>query len=315
MREITLNEVASLLSEHDDFKILTHSYPDGDCLGSGYALALALHKLGKRANVAVDGALPSKFSYLVKHYEEQDFTPSYIVSVDVAAPTLLGKSVMEGVDHIDLCIDHHGTNSLEADCRYVDDSAAAAAEIVYQLLELLGVELDEDIAGGLYTGISTDTGCFVYTNTTPRTHRIAAALMPYCDWRAINNINFVIKTRAKVKMERMIYDTMEFYAGGKCAVVYTTLAMCDAMGAGDDEMEGLANIPRRIEGVKIGITMREKAGGVFKVSVRTNDEIDAAEFCKQFGGGGHPAAAGCSVEGDLAAARKMLVDAAEDFLR
>lgn len=315
MREITLNEVASLLSEHDDFKILTHSYPDGDCLGSGYALALALRKLGKRANVAVDGALPSKFSYLVKHYEEQDFTPSYIVSVDVAAPTLLGKSVMEGVDHIDLCIDHHGTNSLEADCRYVDDSAAAAAEIVFQLLELLGVAPDEDIAGGLYTGISTDTGCFCYTNTTPRTHRIAAALMPHCDWREINNINFVIKTRAKVKMERMIYDTMEFYAGGKCAVVYTTLAMCDAMGAGDDEMEGLANIPRRIEGVKIGITMREKAGGVFKVSVRTNDEIDAAEFCKRFGGGGHPAAAGCAVEGDLATARKMLVDTAEDFLR
>ena len=286
MREITLDEAALLLSEHDNFKILTHSYPDGDCLGSGYALAFILRKLGKKANVAVDGKLPSKFTYLVKNYEEQDFEPEYIVSVDVAAPTLLGESVMEGVDHIDLCIDHHGTNSLTADNRYVDSTAAAAAEIIYQLTELLNVGLDDDIAGGIYTGISTDTGCFVYTNTTPRTHQIAAAVMSYCDWRMINSINFVIKSRAKVKMERMIYKTME-----------------------------LANIPRRIEGVMMGITMREKAGGVFKVSVRTNDNIDAAEFCKQFGGGGHPAASGCSIEGDLETVKRKLIDAAEEYLR
>lgn len=315
MGQITLNEVASLLLEHDKFKILTHNYPDGDCLGSGYALAFALRKLGKQANVAVNGKLPSKFTYLVENYEEQDFTPAYIVSVDVAAPQLLGESVMEGVDHIDLCIDHHGTNSLEAEHRYVDAAAAAAAEIIWQLTQLMHVELDEDIAGGIYTGISTDTGCFVYTNTTARTHHIAASVMPYCNWQEINSINFVIKTRAKVKMERLLYKTMEFHAGGKCAIVYTTLAMCEAMGAGDDEMEGLANIPRRIEGVKIGITMREKEGGVFKVSVRTNDGIDASEFCQQFGGGGHPAASGCSIEGDLGTVKKILVDAAEAFLQ
>lgn len=315
MRRITLNEVASLLSEHDRFKILTHSYPDGDCLGSGYALAFALRRLGKQANVAVDGRLPSKFSYLVRNYEEQDFVPEYIVSVDVAAPSLLGESVMEGVDHIDLCIDHHRTNSITADHVYVDGGAAAAAEIVWQLTQLMHVEPDEDIAAGIYTGISTDTGCFVYTNTTPRTHHIAASVMPYCDWQMINDVNFVIKTRAKIKMERMIYETMEFYAGGRCAIVYTTLAMCEAMGAGDDEMEGLANIPRRIEGVKMGITMREKAGGIFKVSVRTNDGIDASLFCQKFGGGGHPAASGCSIEGDLGTVKRQLIDAAEEFLR
>lgn len=315
MKRITLNKAASLLKEHDNFKILTHSYPDGDCLGSGYALAFILRKMGKKANVAVDGKLPSKFTYLVKNYEDQDFVPEYIVSVDVAAPQLLGESVMQGVDHIDLCIDHHGTNSLEADYSYVNETAAAAAEIIWQLTQLMRVEFDEDIAAGIYTGISTDTGCFVYTNTTPQTHHIAASVMPFCDWRTINNINFVIKTRAKVKMERMIYKTMEFYADGQIAVVYTTLAMCEALGTGDDEMEGLANIPRRIEGVKMGITMREKAGGVFKVSVRTNDDVDAAAFCKQFGGGGHPAASGCSIEGGLETVKKILIDAAEDYLR
>jgi phosphoesterase RecJ-like protein len=97
-------------------------------------------------------------------------------------------------------------------------------------------------------------------------------------------------------------------------VVYTTLDMQQKIGAGDDEMEGLASIPRQVEGVVMGITMREKEGGIFKVSVRTNDGIDASAFCKQFGGGGHPAAAGCTVEGDLESAKKQLVEAAVAFL-
>lgn len=314
MRMITLDEVVELLKENDNYKILTHSYPDGDTLGCAYALAFALRKLGKHANVAVNGALPSKFGYLAEHYTEQEFTPSCIVSVDVAAMALLGDSVMQGVEKIDLCIDHHPTNTVVADNIYVDASSAAAAEIIWQIITALDIEIDSDIACGIYTGISTDTGCFCYTNTTSRTHRIAAEVMPLCDWQSINYINFVIKTRAKLRMERMIYETMEFYAGGKCAVVYTTLEMQKKLGAGDDEMEGLANIPRQVEGVQMGITMREKEGGVFKISVRTNDGIDAAAFCKQFGGGGHPAAAGCSVEGDLATVKKALVDAAEAFL-
>lgn len=315
MKQITLEKVASLLKEHDHIKILTHTYPDGDTLGCAYALAFALRKLGKKANVAVDGKLPSKFVYLTKNYHEQDFVPAYIVSVDVAAPALLGKSVMEGVDHIDLCIDHHRTNTLQADYSYVDPCAAAAAEIIWQLMPLLSVEFDEDIAGCIYTGISTDTGCFCYTNTTSRTHHIAAGVMPFCNWQKINDIHFVLKTRAKLKLERMVLDTMEYFAGGKCALIYTTIAMCEKLGTGDDEMEGLASIPRQIEGVQLGITMREKAHGVFKISVRSNDGIDASAFCKQFGGGGHPGAAGCSIEGDLKTVKKILVDAAEDFLR
>ena len=314
MRQITLDEAASLLKEHDRFRLLTHSYPDGDTLGCAFALCFALRKMGKLCNVAIDGKLPSKFSYLAKNYEEQDFDFAYVVSVDVASMQLISQSVMKGVQRIDLCLDHHRTNSMEADHIYVDAEAAAAAEIIFELLKLLDVELDEDIAAGIYTGISTDTGCFVYTNTTPRTHNTAAAIMPFCNWREINNINFILKTRAKVKMERMIYDTMEFYAGGECAIVYTTIAMQNALGAGDDEMEGLASIPRQIEGVKMGITMREKEGGVFKISVRTNDGIDAAAFCKQFGGGGHPAASGCSIEGTLGDVKKKLIEAAEEYL-
>lgn len=314
MRKITLTETVALLLENDNYRILTHTYPDGDTLGCAFALCKALRKLGKNANVAVEGDLPAKLRYLANHYREQAFTPAYIVSVDVAAMSLLGRQVMEGVDHIDLCIDHHRVNSVEADNIYVDPTAAAAAEIIYEIVRYLGVELDEDIAQGIYTGVSTDTGCFCYTNTTERTHTVAAKVMGYCNWKEINNINFVLKSRAKIKLERMIYENMEFYAGGQCAIVYTTLSMQEALGTTDDELEGIASIPRQIEGVKMGITMREKPDGTFKISVRTNDRIDAAAFCARFGGGGHPAAAGCSIEGTLSSVKEQLIRAAEETL-
>ena len=125
----------------------------------------------------------------------------------------------------------------------------------------------------------------------------------------------VVKTREKLALERWVNDTMQFCADDACAIIYTTLEMCEKLGVGDDEMEGLASIPRQIEGVKMGITMREKEGGVFKISVRTNDGIDASAFCKRFGGGGHPAAAGCAIEGDLETVKQKLIEAAEETLR
>lgn len=315
MRMITLSEVATLLQENDNIHILTHRYPDGDTVGCAFALCYALRTLGKNCNVKICPKVPSKFSYLAKNYCDQDFTCDFVVSVDVAAPSLLGDLYDEYHDRIDLCIDHHGSNSMAADNIFVDATCAAASEIIYVLIKELRCEITKDIANAIYTGISTDTGCFCYTNTTAQSHHIAAELIDLgCDIAMINRVNFETKTRAKLKMERMVYDTMEFYCGGKCAIIYTTLAMQKMLGAGDDEMEGLASIPRQVEGVKMGITMREKEDGTFKVSVRTNDGINASEFCARFGGGGHVAASGCSIKGDLQTAKYMLIRAAEEVL-
>lgn len=315
MRMITINEAADLLLEHDCFQILTHRYPDGDTLGCGFALCYALRSIGKKANILTCSSVPTKFRYLAKNYHDEKFEPQYIVSVDVAAKTLLGEYEQEYSDKIDLCIDHHGTNSMQADNLCIDSGAAAACEIIYEIIKLMDVELTDDILNAVYTGLSTDTGCFLYTNTTGKTHRIAAELIEAgCDWKAINRAMFETKTKAKINMERMIYETMEYYAGGKCAIAYTTLSMQKALCAGDDEMEGLASLPRQVEGVLMGITMREKEDGVFKVSVRTNDGVNAADFCAKFGGGGHPAASGCSIKGDFATVKDMLVKAAEEVL-
>ena len=315
MKKISLSEASRLLLNNDNFHILTHRYPDGDTLGCAYALCYALRGLGKNANVKINGSLPSKFTYLAKNYTEQDFSCEYVVSVDIAAPSLLGELQAEYEDKIDLCLDHHGSNSMNAKNIFVDASCAAACEIIYVLIKEMRAKITRDITNAIYTGISTDTGCFCYTNTTAQTHRIAADIISLgCDFTEINRINFETKTRAKIKMERMVYDTMEFYCGGKCAIIYTTLAMQKALCAGDDEMEGLASIPRQVEGVKMGITMREKEDGTFKVSVRTNDGINASDFCARFGGGGHVAASGCSIKGDLKTVKYMLIRAAEEVL-
>lgn len=311
---MNLYEIARYLEAHDHFEILTHAYPDGDTLGSGFALCLALQQMGKNARVITTN-IPSKFLYLLNGVKQQIFDAETIVSTDVAADSLLGSNMGKYAGRVDVCIDHHGSNTFTAKHKFVDGTAAANCEIIYRLLLKMDVKITEEIANCLYTGISTDTGCFRYTNTTAETMRVAASLMELgCDTAYINKVMFETKSKEKIQLEHAVYDTIKYCADGKCAIICTTLDMLKQLDVGDDEMEGLASIPRQIEGVLIGITMREKEGGFFKISVRTNDNINASDFCSQFGGGGHPAAAGCTIEGNLETVRNKLIIAAEKFL-
>ena len=309
---MTIKDIASVLKQNNNFEILTHNYPDGDCLGSGYALCMALRQLGKNANV-ITTDLPKSFDYITDKVKEQSFEPEFIVSVDVADEKLLGKNEDKYRDRIDLCIDHHGSNVVCAKQSYVNPNAAAAGEIIYDLLTELGVYIDVDIANCLYTAVSTDTGCFRYTNTTSRTLKVAADLLDLgCDSAYINKVMFETKTKRRLELERDILDNMIFCADDKCAIIYTTCEMVQGMG--DDETEGIASIPRQIEGVKLGITIREKEGGEYKVSARTDGDFDACAFCAQFGGGGHIGAAGCTIKGTLEDTITMLTEAAEKML-
>lgn len=311
---MNLYDISVFLREHNNYEILTHNYPDGDTLGSGYALCIALQQLGKNARV-ITAKLPPKFEYLTEGVEEQDFTADYIISTDVAADSLLAPNMEKYLGKIDICIDHHGSNSVTAKEKFVDKYAAANCEIIYKLLMRMGVNFTKQIVDCLYTGISTDTGCFRYTNTTADTFRIAASLVELgCNSAYINKVMFETKSKEKIMLEREVYDTITYCANEKCAIVWVTLDMLKSLNIGEDEIEGLASIPRQIEGVLIGITMKEKEGRFFKISVRTNGDIDAAKFCSKFGGGGHKAAAGCSINGSLEDVRSQLIKAAEETL-
>ena len=309
---MTIEKVVDFLKANDNFEILTHNYPDGDCLGSGYGLCLGLQQLGKNARV-ITTALPKDFKFLLNGVKEQDFKAQCVVSVDVADEKLLGCNQEKYQGKIDLCIDHHKSNRVDAPLKFVDDTSAAACEIIYRILTEMGVTFTKEIANCLYTGISTDTGCFRYTNTTAATLRICADLLEYgCDSGYINKVMFETKSKKRIELEREIYDRMIFCCDDKCAVIYTTLEMTKDLE--DEDTEGISSIPRQIEGVKMGITIREKPDGVYKVSVRTNGDIDACQFCKQFGGGGHAAASGCTLNGDLQGVIDTLIEAAERTL-
>ncbi|MCR4925661.1 MAG: bifunctional oligoribonuclease/PAP phosphatase NrnA [Clostridiales bacterium] len=314
--KIELPEVVKLLKEHDNFLILCHSHPDGDTLGCGFALARALRSMGKKANVKCEDNIPRKFSASCEIIEEQDFEPEYIVSVDVADTKLLGENVQrEYGDKINLAIDHHSKNADFADYLYVDASAAAACEIIYQIVCELGVVITKDIADCIFTGLSTDSGCFRYSNTTPRTHYFAAKVMECgADAAKINRIMFETKTKEYAILERMVLESLKLYCDNKLAIIAITQDMYKTSGCSEDECDGIASLPRQIEGVLAGVTIKEKKDGKFKISVRTYAPVDAAQICSKMGGGGHVRAAGCQLEGTLEETINTIVENVKEFL-
>lgn len=296
---LDLKAVCTYLQNQDNLLILTHVSPDGDTLGSAYALKLGLEKLGKRVQVICCDKIPHKYDYFIFD-EGYDFVPEGVVAVDVADIKLLGDYYTQFENRVDLNIDHHISNTKYAKRLYLDPNAAACAECVFEILKELGVEFDKDIANALYTGLSTDTGCFKYSNVTVRTHEIAAELYKVgIDAAEINRIMFDTKSKNRLNMEKAVLDQAEFYFDDRCMLLTVTLEMQEKSGCDSSELEGVAAISRSVEGVIAGVTLKQVAADKFKVSLRTYEPLDASEICKKLGGGGHKTAAGCTLEGSL----------------
>lgn len=302
---------AALLKGWDNILVLCHASPDGDTLGSAAALVRGLRALGKRAWFACGDEINKKYGYLFEGLAPLPQAPAHIMSVDVATPTLLGSLEREYEGRIELAIDHHSGHTPFAGESWVEPDAAANCELIYLLLQELGVALDKAMADCLYTGITTDTGCFRYTNVTPRTHRIAASLLELgANAGAINRAMFESKTKAQVEAERLVMEGITFSCGGKCAFVQVPLSVYERTGARDGELEGIASLPRQIEGVLLGVTLKEKVDGTIKASVRSNPPANAREIAEAFGGGGHPGAAGFTLSGVTLAEAAQKVEAA-----
>lgn len=310
-------ETAALLRNWDKILVLSHASPDGDTLGSACALMRGLLVLGKRARFACADGIAPKYGYLFDGLPREDFEPEHVMTVDVADLSLLGGLREQYEGRIELAVDHHGTHVPFAPQRWVEPHSAATTELVFLLLQELGVGPDRAIAGCIYTGLTTDTGCFRYRSVTPRTHRIAAEAIEWgADAGEINRIMFESKSKAQVEAERIVLDGMEFFCGGKCAMVRVPRSVYETTGATDSDLDGVATLPRQIEGVVIGVTLKEKENGEVKASVRTNPPADSALLCARFGGGGHKGAAGCSFPGvTLEQAAAKMAAACEDYLR
>lgn len=306
---IDLKEVARLLKEKDNILLLSHSHPDGDTLGSATALAHSLKQMGKRVAVRCGDAIPACYDFMFAGFENEEFEPDYIVAIDIADTKLLGKE-FEGIysNKIDLCIDHHGSNILYAPKIWLEAESASTAEMVYLLLCELGTEINPQVASCLFTGVATDTGCFRFSNTSVRTFEIAAKLAALgADTYNIIQVFFETKSRTFAALEKLAIESMRFYCEDRCAFICVTQDMYAKSGSDESEVDRLANIPRQIEGVLVGVTMRELKDGGFKASVRTHGDIDASAICGRLGGGGHMGAAGCTLNGTRQQAVNALV--------
>lgn len=310
---ISEQEAAQRLLAADHILLLAHQYPDGDTLGSNFALYQALKTLGKTVRVACEDVIPEKYDYMDVTASMEDFEPDYICALDVADARLLGPGMQAAYgDRVDLCIDHHSTNTGYAREACVDASCAACAMIILRIIRLLEVELTPAIAQCIYTGIATDTGCFKYSNADALAHRMAADCMDLgIPYEMINRVNFDMKSRARIELERLALEGMKFYHEGRVAVMRITNDMVTHSGAKENDMEGLPPIPRQIEGVWVGITLRQKADGSYKISARTGTHADAAAICVLLGGGGHNRAAGCAFDGSADEAETAILQAVE----
>ncbi len=291
---VTLKDCAEIIRKYRSFLILTHQSPDGDTLGSAFALKRALLKIGKPSKVICNDEIPQKYSFLWDGIDNSDIDFEAVIAVDIADRKLLGEKIDgEYGDKIVLAVDHHLSHRDFAENTFMCDKAANA-ENIYSLINELGIEIDSGIATCIYCGMATDTGCFLFTNTTPETHKIAAELMEKgADFATVNRKMFETKTVSYLKLEQMALGTIEMHFGGKCAVMKITQDMFRKSKSNDGECDGIASLPRKIEGVLIGVTVKEKENGHYKVSVRTVEPYDAAKICACFGGGGHNRAAGC----------------------
>lgn len=312
----SLSNISDILCENNYFYILTHKNPDGDTLGSAYAVCRALQLKGKKAKILCNDKMSEKYKFMEKYIHVQDFNPEFIISVDVADTSQLGESLMEYSDRINLCIDHHMTNRNYADVTFVDSISSSTSEIIYKLVKEMGLDIDKGIAECIYTGLSTDTGCFSHSNVTAQTHRIAADLIEKgIDLSSINDILFKKKSKNFLTLEASLYKTIEYFFQGKCAVMTLTLDMIKKSEVPENELEGIASIPRNIDGVEVGITIREKPQNEYRVSVRTTTHVSAVGICNSFGGGGHACAAGCTIRGDIENVRSKLLLCIKEYLR
>lgn len=307
---MTTAEAARLLLGWDELLLLTHVRPDGDTVGSAAALCQALRDRGKTAYLLPNPELTATYApYAAPYTAPEGFVPDRVVSVDIAALSLLPENARPYGERIDLAIDHHPSQGFFARETCLEADSAACGEIVYDIITRL-TPVTPDIALPLYVAVSTDTGCFVYSNTTPRTHRIAAALMDCgIDAAPVNKALFRTKSRTRLAMEAWMAEWAEYYDHDRVVVMQIPLSLCLDYKATEADVEELSSLAALVEGTDCGVTLRELKDGRVKISLRTGPRVNATEVCALLGGGGHAAAAGATLHGTLSEVKQAVLQA------
>lgn len=309
---MTPQETAQRLLALDHILILTHRRPDGDTIGCASALCLALRQKGKTAWVLPNEDAHHLFDpYLEGVLAPAGFVPQAVVAVDVAALGMLPDSAKGYREAIDLVIDHHGSQEYYGKETCVDPACAACGELLFRIFQSMGVTLTQEIALRLYVAIATDSGCFAYSNTTPDTHRIVADLMATgFDAPWVNKRHFRTKSLKRMQIESRLVQEMDLEENGTLVFAYVTLDLIQDLQATEEDLEDIASFIGQLEGVDNAVTIRQLKPTECKISLRTDGKtLNASDVCAIHGGGGHPAAAGCTIHGTPAQAKAAMLAA------
>ncbi len=316
-----MNEIVRLLSAGERFALICHKSPDGDTLGSAMALALGLRQLGKSAEIFCQMAAPHTLRDLPLFDEvhtEPAMEPGYTaVAVDCADEERMGSmaELFRAGTHR-LNIDHHVTNTRYGEANLVDPTAGAAGEIIWDVLKALGVQPNREIALCAYIAVATDTGSFMYSNTTSRSLQVAAeTFQQKFDHTDVCNRLFREQSLGRARMIGLCAANLRMFCEGKIALSSATLEEMSRIGAVEEDADGASAFLRDIDTVKAAAFLREVEPGVFKVSMRSKDTVDVCAVAKQFSGGGHVCAAGCTIRGDRETAVTELSAALTGALR
>ncbi|MBQ6809176.1 MAG: bifunctional oligoribonuclease/PAP phosphatase NrnA [Clostridia bacterium] len=300
----------------DNIRIIAHRSPDGDTLGSCFALCEVLKNMGKTAEVVCSDRVADKLTVLTDCETElfPTFTPDCIVTVDVATADLLGKAYCDIAAEVDYAIDHHYTNTNFAKNLILDGDCSSAGEVLFYLFKQAGIPLTEKAAFLLYAAIASDTGCFKFANTMPETHEAAANLLRYgIEIEKINKILFDEATVDYIRFECEVINNMKIY-DEKIVFLPVTKEMMERYNIQDGEANGLSYLLRRVKGSLIGATLRESDEKI-RISLRSFGEENVAEIAAKFGGGGHVKAAGCGIAGTLEEVEEKLLSAIRESIK
>lgn len=310
MKKLTRTEAAQFLKTHDHFCILSHHRPDGDTVGSSAALCRGLRQLGKIAHVLENPEVTPRFLWLheglTKEKAEEGDT---IVSVDVASPSMLPEAFRPLLNGIALRIDHHFSAASFTEGELVDPGSASCAELVLDVLEEMGVRIEETIGEAVYVGTSTDTGCFRFSNTTAHTFETAAkCARAGARVYELNQVLFETNSLGRLQMQAWIVEHMQILQSGKMALCAIPRAVETQIGVTEDDMDNISAFPRTVAGVCMASTLRENKDGSVKLSVRAIPGYDATVVTERFGGGGHKGAAGATIHLPLTQAARAVAD-------
>ncbi|HEY4415565.1 MAG TPA: bifunctional oligoribonuclease/PAP phosphatase NrnA [Verrucomicrobiae bacterium] len=317
-----IDRILEVIREHKTFCIVGHVRPDGDCIGSQLALALALRNDGKQVTVWNQDSIPQKYKFLntegLFHKPKSGEKFDCVIATDCASFERLGK-VGECIKDrkIFINIDHHISNPRYADVNWVSPREPSCGELIYRLLKVARWPITKPIADLLFTAISTDTGSFQYSNTRSGTFHAGAELVTRgADLATIGNEVYQSYPLSRAKLLKHVYSKFRLTADDRIAWFWLKKADFSRTGAESDDTEGLIDHIRAIEPVVVACVFEEVEPGLTRISLRSkSSRVNVSAICGEFGGGGHPAAAGARIAGKPLAVQRKVIAAIKRALK